>query len=148
MNKYPDRADTVIRNVSVFNSYFRRFDPADVYIKDGKFLYIDKKFGNELTAEKEIDGQRRYMIPGLIDIHMHIESSMVTPEAFCEYTAGNGLTTIVSEPHEIANVSGKQAIEAMIRSGKKSPYDCFYAIPSNVPIMGKEYETSGASITW
>ena len=141
-------ADSVVRNVNVYNSYFRRFYPADVYIKDGKFLYIDKKHLNEVTADEEIDGKGRYMIPGLIDIHMHIESSLVTPEAFCAYTARNGLTTIVSEPHEIANVCGKDGIKAMIESGRKSPYDCYYAIPSNVPIQGREFETSGAVITF
>lgn len=142
-----NQADLCIKNVRVFNSYFRNFVEADVYIKDGKFLYIDKKFSNEVNAEKTIDGEGRYMIPGLIDIHMHIESSMVTPSAFCHYTAGNGLTTIVSEPHEIANVCGLDGVLAMIEDGKESPYDCYYAIPSNVPILGREYETSGGTIT-
>lgn len=147
MDHHLKQADTVIKNVKVFNSYFRKFFSADVYIKEGKFLYIDRNFKDEVKAKKEIDGKGRYMIPGLIDIHMHIESSMVTPEAFCRYTARNGLTTIVSEPHEIANVCGKQGIRAMIDSGKNSPYDCYYAIPSNVPIMGRDYETSGGTIT-
>ena len=142
-----DQADLCVRNVKVFNSCFREFNQADVYVKDGLFLYIDQKRNGEVTAKQEIDGQGRYMIPGLIDIHMHIESSMVSPEAFCSYTAGNGLTTIVSEPHEIANVCGKQGVKAMIDSGSKSPYDCYYAIPSNVPIMGRDYETSGGTIT-
>ncbi|MBR2684761.1 MAG: adenine deaminase [Erysipelotrichaceae bacterium] len=142
-----NRADAVIRNVRVFNSYFKRFDDADVYIKDGKFLYIDKRRNNEITAEKEIDGKQHYMIPGLIDIHMHIESSLVTPEAFARDTVKNGLTTIVSEPHEIANVAGVEGILAMIEDGKKSPYDCYYAIPSNVPIMPRNFETSGGTIT-
>lgn len=141
-------ADLLISNVNVYNSYFKRFNNADVYIKDGKFLYIDRKRKRNLKTEKEIDGSGKYMIPGLIDIHMHIESSMVTPEAFCDYTARNGLTTVVSEPHEIANVCGKQGIEAMINSGNKGIYDCFYAIPSNVPIMNKDYETSGGTITY
>ena len=147
MNGDLGRADAVIRNVKVFNTYFRRFDQADVYLKDGKFLYIDKKFQNEITAEEEIDGQGHYMIPGLIDTHMHIESSLVTPEAFCRFTVRNGLTTIVSEPHEIANVCGIAGVRAMIRDGKKTPYDCYIAIPSNVPVMGREFETSGGTIT-
>ncbi|MBQ1438706.1 MAG: adenine deaminase [Solobacterium sp.] len=142
-----NHADVKITNARVFNSFFKRFDPADVYIKDGKFLYIDKQKSSAITADREIDAGNQYMIPGLIDIHMHIESSMVTPLAFCRYTAGNGLTTIVSEPHEIANVCGKKAIEEMIESGKQGPYDCYYAIPSNVPIMPAQYETAGASIT-
>ena len=98
-------------------------------------------------ADEIIEGNERYMIPGLIDIHMHIESSLVTPEAFCKYTVRNGLTSIVSEPHEIANVCGIKGIEAMIASSEKSPYDCYFAIPANVPIMSREYETSGAQIT-
>ena len=110
-----DQADLCVRNVKVFNSCFRKFNQADVYVKDGLFLYIDQKRNNEISAIQEIEGRGRYMIPGLIDIHMHIESSMVTPEAFCSYTAGNGLTTIVSEPHEIANVCGKQGIKAIDR---------------------------------
>lgn len=148
MNRDLNHADLVVKNVNVFNSVYRTFHHADVYIKDGKFLYIDQKHTDEMTADRQIDGNGQYMVPGFIDIHMHIESSLVTPEAFCLYTAGNGLTTIVSEPHEIANVCGKEGIKAMIASGKKSPYDCCYAIPSNVPIMGKEYETSGGTITW
>ena len=91
-----NHADVKITNARVFNSFFKRFDPADVYIKDGKFLYIDKQKSSAITADREIDAGNQYMIPGLIDIHMHIESSMVTPLAFCRYTAGNGLTTIVS----------------------------------------------------
>lgn len=142
-----NRADLVIRNINVYNSYFKKFDNADVYIRDGKFLYIDQKRNHNIEVETEIDGNNRYMIPGLIDIHMHIESSMVTPKSFCDYTARNGLTTIVSEPHEIANVCGKEGIEAMINSSDNVPYDCLYAIPSNVPIMGKDYETSGGTIT-
>ena len=144
MNNY---ADILIKNVNVFNSYFKTFKYGDVYIKQGKFYYIDYKKDIDIKVNEIIDGNNMYMIPGLIDIHMHIESSMVTPEAFLKYTARNGLTTIVSEPHEIANVCGIDGIKAMINSGKKCIYDCLYAIPSNVPIMSKEYETSGGSIS-
>ena len=148
MKRDLDHADVCVKNAKVFNSYFRRFDEADVYIKDGKFLYIDKKKEEKLTFDRFIDAGGKYMIPGLIDIHMHIESSMVTPLAFCRHTARNGLTTIVSEPHEIANVCGMEGIRAMILSGKESPYDCYYAIPSNVPILSKDYETGGGTITF
>ncbi len=141
------KADLVIRNARVYNSYFRRFNDADVYVKDGRFLYIDQKKQNEITADNEIDASGRFMIPGLIDIHMHIESSLVTPAAFADYTVSNGLTTIVSEPHEIANVCGKDGIKAMIKDGKDALYDIYYAIPSNVPVMPEKYETAGRAIT-
>ena len=142
-----NHADLKISDVRVYNTYFKRFVPADVFVKDGMFLYIDKNRSSSITFDRTISGEGNYMIPGLIDIHMHIESSMVTPLAFCRYTAACGLTTIVSEPHEIANVSGKKAITEMIESGKQGLYDCYYAIPSNVPIMPEQYETAGASIT-
>ncbi len=147
MKRDLDHADLLIKNVKVFNSYFKTFYDADVYIKDGKFLYIDKDHDGQLSYDASFDGEGKYMIPGLIDIHMHIESSMVTPEAFCRYTARNGLTTVVSEPHEIANVCGMQGVRAMIASSKKTPYDCFFAIPSNVPILDRRYETSGGTIS-
>ncbi|MCR4634303.1 MAG: amidohydrolase family protein [Erysipelotrichaceae bacterium] len=147
MKRDLDHADLLIRNVKVFNSYFKTFYDADVYIKNGKFLYIDKDHDGHLSYDASIDGKANYMIPGLIDIHMHIESSMVTPEAFCRYTAKNGMTSIVSEPHEIANVCGIQGVKAMIASSKDTPYDCFFAIPSNVPILERAYETSGGTIT-
>ena len=140
------RADLVIRNARVLNSYIKKFIDADIFIKDGRFLYIDTKKQNEMTADEEINATGKYIIPGLIDIHMHIESSLVTPRAFADYTVSRGLTTIVSEPHEIANVCGKAGIKAMIKDGQKAPYDVYYAIPSNVPIM-KEFETSGAELT-
>lgn len=140
------RADLVIRNARVLNSYIKKFIDADIFIKDGRFLYIDTKKQNEMTYDEEIDASGKYIIPGLIDIHMHIESSLVTPRAFADYTVSRGLTTIVSEPHEIANVCGKAGIKAMIKDGQKAPYDVYYAIPSNVPII-KEFETSVAELT-
>ncbi len=139
-------ADLVIRNARVLNSYIKKFVDADIFIKDGKFLYVDTKKQNEITADEEINAFGRYIIPGFIDIHMHIESSLVTPRAFADYTVSRGLTTIVSEPHEIANVCGKAGINAMIKDGQKAPYDVYYAIPSNVPVM-KDHETAGAELT-
>lgn len=147
MNRNLNVADRCITNVKVFNSYFKCFNEADVYIKDGKFLYIDRRKQNEIECRQFVDGNGLYMVPGLIDIHMHVESSLVTSEAFGRHTVRNGLTTIVAEPHEIANVCGLEGIMAMIESAKKAPYDCYFAIPSNVPIMGSEFETAGASIT-
>lgn len=86
------------------------------------------------------------MVPGLIDIHMHIESSMMTPAAFCDRLAACGVTTIVSEPHEMANVGGLQGVLDMIRAGADSPIDIFYGIPSCVPSTTPELETTGGVI--
>ncbi|MGL6201578.1 MAG: adenine deaminase C-terminal domain-containing protein [Lachnospiraceae bacterium] len=143
----PVIAELLVRNVQVYNSYFKQFYHADVAILNGKIYYVDTKRDTLWEAEAEIDVSGRYMVPGLIDIHMHIESSMVTPSAFCEYVAGCGVTTIVSEPHEMANVNGIQGILDMIQTGENSPIDVLYGIPSSVPSTSQELETTGGAIT-
>ena len=77
---------------------------------------------------------------------MHIESSMMTPVSFGERAASCGVTTLVSEPHEIANVMGVQGIHEMINGAKDSPIDIFYGIPSSVPSTNESLETTGGVI--
>lgn len=141
------QADLLIRDVQVYNSYFKTFDHADVFVVDGKFYYIDRDRTQPWEATKTVEGRGRYMIPGLVDIHMHIESSMMTPAAFCERLVQCGVTTIVSEPHEMANVNGMNGVLDMIRAGSGCPVDIFYGIPSCVPSTSSALETTGGSIT-
>lgn len=138
------RVDLLVKNVKVFNSYLKKFKDGNVAILDGKFLYIDNNKSEELEAEKILDGNNRFMIPGFIDIHMHIESSMMTPAPFCHHLAKNGVTTIVAEPHEIANVFGEEGIEAMIKAEDSIDTSIFYGVPSSVPSTSAELETTGA----
>ena len=105
-----EKASLLVRNARVFNSYLKKFIPGDVYILDDKFYYIDRNQNAPLTADRVLDAGGQYMIPGLVDIHMHIESSMMTPGPFGHFLAGCGVTTIVSEPHEITNVKGIRGI--------------------------------------
>lgn len=138
----------LIKNINVFNTYFRRFNSANVYFKNGRFYYVDLKKDSSIDADKIIDGENKYMIPGLIDIHMHIESSMVTPNSFSYEMAKNGVTTLVAEPHEIANVMGMQGVTEMINAGKDSLIDIFYGIPSSVPSTSSDLETTGGEINY
>ena len=138
-----ERADFLVRGAMVYNSYFKKFVPADVSVSGGKFLYIDSRRSGAVEADETVDAEGLYMVPGLIDIHMHIESSMLTPGAFCRRLAECGVTTIVSEPHEMANVNGMQGVLDMIRAGENSPVDIFYGIPSCVPSTSPELETTG-----
>lgn len=85
-----------------------------------------------------------YIIPGLIDAHIHIESSMVTPGAFAVAAVKHGTTGVVSDPHEIANVMGKEGVYFMINDGKKVPLKFWFGAPSCVPATS--YETNGATI--
>ncbi len=136
----------LIRNAKVFNTYLKKFIPADVSVKDGKFYYIDRKKDTPFQADTVLDAQGKYMIPGLVDIHMHIESSMMTPEPFGECVAAYGVTTIVSEPHEMANVKGTRGVLEMISAAKNAPIDIFYGIPSSVPSTDERLETTGGII--
>lgn len=141
-----ERVDLWVRNAKVYNSYRKRFFEADVAVKDGKFYYIDREKSTEFETAKKIDADGKYMIPGLIDIHMHIESSMMTPGPFGRYMASCGVTTIVSEPHEMANVRGIRGIHEMICAAEEAPIDIYYGIPSSVPSTSPELETTGGII--
>ena len=141
-----EKADLLIKNAKVYNSYLKCFKPADVYVQEGRIYYVDTTQGEEISPEKVLDGSGYLMLPGLIDIHMHIESSMMTPVSFGERAASCGVTTLVSEPHEIANVMGVQGIHEMINGAKDSPIDIFYGIPSSVPSTNESLETTGGII--
>lgn len=136
--------DTLIEHVKVFNSYEKSFKTANVAIKDGRFMYIGEKDTSYFQAEHHVSGHGYYMVPGLIDIHLHIESTMVTPATFSDALMKNGVTTIVPEPHEMANVFGVKGVTEMIEASKQCEVDMFYSIPSSVPATSME--TTGGSI--
>lgn len=138
-----EKVSLLIKNAKVFNSYLKKFIPADVSVRDGKFYYIDREQSQPFAADEVLDAKGMYMIPGLIDIHMHIESSMMTPGPFGNCLAEYGVTTIVSEPHEIANVKGMRGILEMISAAKDTPIDIYYGIPSSVPSTSEALETTG-----
>lgn len=138
--------DLLIKNVKVFNVYMKKFINEDVTVLDGKFFYIGKDQENKLEPKEIIDGKGNYLIPGLIDIHMHIESSMTTPFQFSQGVIPHGVTTIVADPHEIANVFGIEGIKAFMNNDKQVKIDIFYGIPSSVPSTSPYLETTGGII--
>lgn len=141
-----ENVSLLVKNAKVFNTYLKKFIPADVSVKDGKFYYIDRKKDTGFSADAVLDAGGMYMIPGLVDIHMHIESCMLTPEPFGNCVAAYGVTTVVSEPHEMANVKGTRGILEMISAAKNAPIDIFYGIPSSVPSTDERLETTGGVI--
>lgn len=112
----------------------RRIYNARVSVKAGKINQIE-----EVSEEFE-----NFLLPGLIDSHVHIESSMLVPTSFARAAVKNGTVATVSDPHEIANVMGLKGIEYMIANGKKSPFKFHFGAPSCVPAT--PFETSGAVI--
>lgn len=140
------QVDFLLNNAYVFNSYFKRFEKTNIAILQGKVLFVGEDC-SMLNADQEVDYKGRYIIPGLIDIHMHIESTMVTPQAFAHELSKNGVTTIVSEPHEIANVFGLRGIEALLEASENTLVDIFFGVPSSVPATSAELETTGSEIS-
>ncbi|CAH1224267.1 Adenine deaminase [Paenibacillus auburnensis] len=136
--------DQLILNAKVYNSYYKRFETANVAVKEGRFLYVGPLGAETFIAAETIDAEGQYLVPGLIDIHLHIESTMITPETFSYGILQHGVTTIVPEPHEMANVFGVEGVHEMIRASRDCKVDMFYAIPSSVPAT--PLETTGGSI--
>ncbi|TLX77103.1 adenine deaminase [Labilibacter sediminis] len=106
-----------------------------VSVENSKIVRIEK-------VEQEF---RNYILPGLIDAHVHIESSMLTPTQFSKLIVPRGTVAVVSDPHEIANVLGVKGVEYMIEDATKTPLKCFFGAPSCVPATS--FETSGAFIS-
>ena len=106
-----------------------------VYIQDGKIQNIES---NDHILENE------YILPGFIDSHIHIESSLLIPSEFARLAVLHGTVATVSDPHEIANVCGLEGIKFMIENGKKVPFHFFWGAPSCVPATN--FETAGATI--
>ena len=138
------RADQLIVNVNVYNSYYKRFELNNVAVLDGRFMYVGSGGPEMIQADEVIDARGRFMIPGLIDIHLHIESTMVTPATFSHGLIRCGVTSIVAEPHEMANVFGLEGVQEMMAASRETMVNMFYAIPSSVPAT--PMETTGGSI--
>jgi adenine deaminase len=113
----------------------RRVFPGTVQVENG----LVKK------VEEGAAGSDQYLFPGLIDAHVHIESSMLVPAAFARLAVVHGTVGTVSDPHEIANVLGVEGVEFMIENGKQVPFRFYFGAPSCVPATG--FEAAGATIT-
>ena len=135
---------TLIRNARVYNTWLRRFLPGWVLIEGERIRYAFCEGDGPDTADEIIDAKGCFCIPSLIDIHLHVESSMITPAAFSRELLRRGVTTCVAEPHEIANVFGMEGVKAFIQAGKDAEMDILWGIPSSVPCT--DFETTGGRI--
>jgi len=133
------RADLLLTGARIVNVFSGRIVKGSVAVKDGTIA----GFGDREAAEI-VDLEGRYLAPGFIDAHVHIESSMACVTEFARAVTPCGTTTVVADPHEIANVLGAAGIEYMLRSAEGQPMDCLFALPSCVPAT--DMETSGARL--
>lgn len=135
-------SDIVVTDINIVDVFCQDIFQADVAVKDGWFVGIGdyKGFG-----EKEIDGTGKYIIPGLIDAHAHIESTLVTPIEYSNASLAHGITSVIADPHEIANVAGIDGIKFMMDNAQHVPMDFHFMLPSCVPATS--FENAGAVLT-
>lgn len=132
-------ADLVLKGGKVFNSFCGTWDICDIAIADGIVVGC-----GTYNGKKEIDVKGKYITPGLLDAHMHIESTMLAPRELAKLLLLNGVTTIFADPHEIVNVLGTEGMNFMLEETEDLPLDVFFMAPSCVPAT--MMETSGAVI--
>lgn len=129
-------ADLLLKNGQIVNVFTEEVYMAHIAISDGVIAAV----GNTLyEAQEVVDLNGAYVSPGLIDGHVHIESSMVTPVEFAKSVLPRGTTSLVADPHEIANVSGVAGIQYMLEASEGLPLDVFVMLPSCVPSTGFEH---------
>lgn len=134
-----DKAELVFKNVKYLNVFTNRFVTADVAITSGYVAGI-----GDYNGENEIDCTGRYLVPGFIDSHIHLESSIVSPKTFSRVVSAHGTTAVVTDPHEITNVLGTDGIEYMLKATENLPIDVFFVISSCVP--ASPFDENGAVI--
>ena len=138
--KGQERVDLLVKNAKIINVFSGEIHETDVAIADGIFV----GFGEGYDAKKHYDAQGKFMCPGLIDGHIHIESTLLSPTEFCSVVALHGTSAVICDPHEIANVIGLRGIEYVLQSTINLPVKVYLMMPSCVPATNME--TSGAKI--
>ncbi|SDX57153.1 Adenine deaminase [Marininema mesophilum] len=132
-------ADLVIKNGHIVDVFNGQIITGDVAICNGSFVGIGSFEGKET-----LDAKGMTIVPGLIDGHAHIESALVTPETFARTVIPHGVTTLIADPHEIANVSGVAGIQYLLDSSEDLPMETYYMLPSSVPAT--PWEKNGATL--
>jgi adenine deaminase len=135
-----DPVDLLLTHCRIVDVYSSKIFTGHIAIQDGFIVGI-----GDYEADATEDMKGRFVAPGLIDAHVHIESAMVCPGEFARAVAARGTTAVIADPHEIANVMGSRGISYMLRSADHQPMEIYFALPSCVPASAME--TSGAVLT-
>lgn len=134
-----EEADLVLKNAKYLNVFSNEFLSGDIAVANGLIAGVGKYDG-----KTEIDVSGKLVLPGFIDAHIHLESSMVTPAEFAKAVVAHGTTTVITDPHEITNVMGIDGVEYMIQASQNLPIDVHFMMPSCVPAT--EIDESGAEL--
>lgn len=139
--------DLVFRGGRVLAVHTREWLEADLLVAEGRVAAVVPRDGDVdglARAREEVDAGGRWLVPGYIDAHVHIESSKLTVDGFAEAVVPRGTTTVVAEPHEIGNVLGIEGTRWFMDSAEGAPLDCWFMVPSCVP--ASPFESAGATI--
>ncbi|MDD6252192.1 MAG: amidohydrolase family protein, partial [Oscillospiraceae bacterium] len=132
--------DLVIKNVSYLNVFTESFEKADIAVKNGVIVGV-----GDYEGENEIEGEGKTLVPGFIDGHTHLESSVISPKQYCKAVVPHGTVAVVTDPHEITNVLGKTGFDYIYEETKNLPLDVYLMVPSCVPAT--PFDESGADLT-
>lgn len=134
-----EKADLVLKNAKYLNVFSNEFLCGDIAVANGLIAGV-----GQYDGKTEIDVSGKLVLPGFIDAHIHLESSMVTPAEFAKAVVAHGTTTVITDPHEITNVMGIDGVEYMIQASQNLPIDVHFMMPSCVPAT--EIDESGAEL--
>ncbi len=136
--------DLILKNGIVFDVKSGLFKKGDVVIKGHRIIGLFDDYSRCATKDTKImDVSGKYILPGLIEPHIHVESSMLSLTSFSRVVIPNGTTTIINDPHEIANVLGKKGVRQIMNEGEDCNLRCYFTVPSCVPALGGEFESNG-----
>ena len=134
-------ADLVLKNATYLNVFSNELCTGDIAVAEGLIVGM-----GEYSGTKEVDVGGKVVCPGLIDAHIHLESSLVSPTEFAKAVLPHGTTTVITDPHEIANVMGTDGIEYMLEATEGLPVDVHFMLPSCVPAT--PLDESGANLDY
>ena len=132
--------ELVLKNGTIIDVKERKLIKGDLAVSKGKIAGI-----GSFSGEREVDCSGKYLCPGFIDAHVHIESSMATPLEFARAVMPYGTTTVIADPHELVNVKGNEAMKYILDATENIPLSVYVMMPSSIPAT--PFETNGADFT-
>lgn len=142
-----EKADLVVKNSTLINVYSGELlEEKDVSIKGDKIAFVGEADHTIGEDTKVIDVNGKYLSPGFLDAHVHIDDSMATVTEFARVVLTKGTTGVFMDPHEIANVLGLDGVKLMVEESRNVPLRVFLSVPSCVPATSSEFETTGGNL--
>lgn len=136
-----EKADLVLKNATYVNVFSNELCQGDIAVVGGLVVGM-----GDYSGVEEVDVSGKIVVPGFIDAHIHLESSLVSPASFARAVVPHGTTTVITDPHEIANVCGVGGIDYMMAASRDLPLDVHFMLPSCVPAM--DFEENGEKLSW